>query len=81
MPTPSPAPPVESNTRCPRCGGPFHCSAADPGPCACTTLRLAPALLAQLAAQYRGCLCLACLAEIAAAPSDAAGQARGPAGR
>ena len=45
----------------------FHCGAADPAPCPCTTLTLAPALLAELRQRYRGCLCLACLAELSAA--------------
>lgn len=63
-------------SRCPRCGGAFHCGANDAGPCACTTLQLAPATLARLAAQYRGCLCLRCLGEIAAA--DQPGSAPGP---
>ena len=51
---------------CERCGQPFHCGARDAAPCACTTLRLSPAQRDSLAAQYRHCLCLACLAAIAA---------------
>lgn len=61
-----------TDTRCPRCGGAFHCGmndARDAGPCACTTLTLTPALRAELAARYQGCLCLACLRALAAAPS------------
>ncbi len=58
--------------RCPRCGAPFHCGAADAAPCECTTLRLDAELLAELARRYDGCLCLACLAELAAA--DARGE-------
>jgi hypothetical protein len=46
---------------CPRCGGAFHCGAADPGPCACTTIELDAALLAELRTRYAGCLCLPCL--------------------
>jgi hypothetical protein len=58
-----------ADDRCPRCGGPFHCGAADAAPCACTTLRLDAALLAELARRYDGCLCLDCLAGLAAAGS------------
>jgi hypothetical protein len=54
------------NTRCPRCGGAFHCGANDAEPCACCGLRLDEATLADLRARYRGCLCLACLREMAA---------------
>lgn len=50
---------------CPRCGGGFHCGVDDATPCACSTLKLEPALLAQLRQQYTGCLCLKCLAELA----------------
>jgi Cysteine-rich CWC len=59
-----------ANHRCPRCGGPFHCGAADATPCACTTLSVAPALLAELARRYDGCLCLPCLAALAGAARD-----------
>jgi hypothetical protein len=34
--------------------------------CACTSLRLSEAALAELRARYAGCLCLGCLREIAA---------------
>ncbi len=51
---------------CPRCGGAFHCGARDAAPCACTTLRLDAALLAALRGRWRGCLCLRCLAALAA---------------
>ncbi|CAD5374125.1 conserved hypothetical protein [Rubrivivax sp. A210] len=57
--------------RCPRCGGAFSCGAALPGPCACTTLTLSPALQARLRGAYSGCLCLACLREAAAAEAPA----------
>jgi hypothetical protein len=56
---------MTGNDRCPRCGGPFHCGAADPEPCACTTVTLDAATLAELRARFRGCLCLACLRELA----------------
>lgn len=59
---PEPLAPLES--RCPRCGGAFHCGANDPGPCACTTLKLDAATLARLSAEYHGCLCLRCLGEL-----------------
>lgn len=56
--------------RCPRCGGPFHCGAQDPGPCPCTTVPLDAAQLEALRRQYTGCLCLRCLHELAGAESD-----------
>lgn len=67
----SPAPPSDASlaARCPRCGGSFHCGAHDSTPCACGTLTLTPALRSDLAARYAGCLCLRCLAEMAADPS------------
>lgn len=55
--------------RCPRCGAAFHCGAADPGPCACETVRVDAATLAELRGRYSGCLCLRCLAGLAAAAS------------
>jgi Cysteine-rich CWC len=64
------ATPLES--RCPRCGGAFHCGIGDPagvGPCACTTLTLSPALRAELGTRFQVCLCLACLRELAADPT------------
>lgn len=51
---------------CPRCGAGFRCGAQGPGPCACTGLTLAPETLQQLQQRYHGCLCLRCLAELAA---------------
>jgi hypothetical protein len=59
---PRAAPPAE---RCPRCGRDFHCGIDDPTPCACTTLRLSAAMLADLRERYRGCLCVLCLQELA----------------
>ena len=56
------------NERCARCGGGFHCGMNDDQPCACSTLTLPPALLAQLQQRYTGCLCLDCLRELAAHP-------------
>jgi Cysteine-rich CWC len=62
---------VAADKRCPRCGGVFHCGAADPQPCACTSLKLDTATLAAMCAQYSGCLCTECLrtlASLTAAP-------------
>lgn len=57
----------DSDDTCPRCGGGFHCGVSDAAPCACTTLTLSDALLADLRARYGArCLCLRCLAELAA---------------
>lgn len=56
-------PPVD---RCPRCGGDFHCGIGGDAPCACTGIRLSAALQAQLRAHFDGCLCLRCLAALAA---------------
>jgi len=64
--TPAPRP-----DRCPRCGGAFHCGAAGPDSCACTTITLGAALQAQLRERYDGCLCLDCLRALA--PAAAAG--------
>ena len=50
---------------CPRCGGAFHCGARDPAPCACTGLQLSGETLAALRQQFDGCLCMACLTNIA----------------
>jgi len=58
---------ADPNASCARCGGDFHCGAHDPEPCACTGMRLSPDLLADLRQRYRGCLCLHCLRELAAA--------------
>jgi len=55
-----------ASDRCPRCGGSFHCGANDAEPCACTTLQLAEATLAELRTRYTGCLCLACLRDVSA---------------
>ncbi|MBT9488039.1 MAG: cysteine-rich CWC family protein [Rubrivivax sp.] len=54
---------------CARCGGPFHCGAQDSTPCACSQLQLSSDLLAQLRQRYTGCLCLACLRKLSAAPA------------
>ena len=57
----------EAHARCPRCGGGFHCGASDREPCACATVTLDATTLAALRRRYDGCLCLACLAQIAEA--------------
>ena len=57
----------DPSDRCPRCGEAFHCGASDPAPCPCMTVTLSPALLARLRSEYEGCLCLRCLAQLAAA--------------
>ncbi|MDM4766584.1 cysteine-rich CWC family protein [Pelomonas sp. SE-A7] len=54
---------LELNAACPRCGGPFHCGAAD-ARCDCFDLKLDEALRSELARQYQGCLCLSCLREL-----------------
>jgi hypothetical protein len=51
---------------CPRCGGAFACGAAGPSPCACAAVELGAALRLSLQTAYTGCLCLACLRELAA---------------
>lgn len=63
------------HSRCPRCGGGFHCGVDDPAPCVCTMLRPAAALLAVLRRRQRGGLCPRCLAELARAGAD---DGRGP---
>ncbi|GAB4038070.1 MAG: hypothetical protein Fur0014_06430 [Rubrivivax sp.] len=58
--------------RCPRCGGPFTCGARGPQPCPCTTVTLSPAQQEALRRTYTGCLCLACLRQLSAAPTEEA---------
>ncbi|HEY9063899.1 MAG TPA: cysteine-rich CWC family protein [Burkholderiaceae bacterium] len=53
---------------CPRCGERFHCGVQDAAPCPCTTIPLDAATLAALRERYDGCLCLRCLADLAATP-------------
>jgi hypothetical protein len=57
---------VDDTDLCPRCGGAFHCGALDAAPCACTTVALHGVTLAELRQRFTGCLCIACLAELAA---------------
>ena len=63
---PRAAPPASDN--CPRCGTGFHCGAHGSIPCACTRIQLsAPQLQALRVRHGHGrCLCLACLAAVAA---------------
>ena len=63
---PRPGLPAAGDVHCPRCGGGFRCGASDPGPCACTTLKLDAPLRVQLQQRWQGCLCLSCLAALAA---------------
>jgi hypothetical protein len=50
----------------------FHCGIDDTGPCACTTVTISPALLAELRGRYTGCLCVRCLSELVAEAQPAA---------
>ena len=59
--------------RCPRCGGDFHCGAADPSaPCDCKSITLDAQTLASLRERYVSCLCVACLSDIQRGSSPAA---------
>jgi hypothetical protein len=62
-----------SNARCPRCGGPFHCGAAE-AHCPCATLKLDEALRRRLVERFgsSSCLCLGCLAALQAQPDQPA---------
>jgi hypothetical protein len=50
--------------RCPRCEAEFGCAVAT-GSCWCAEVTLTPAARAQLSASYDGCLCPACMRELA----------------
>jgi hypothetical protein len=54
-----------ASDQCPRCGGGFHCGVNDSVPCACSTVTLSAALLADLRQRYSSCLCQRCLLELA----------------
>ncbi len=56
----------DDNARCPRCGSAFHCGVHDAQPCACATVELDAAALLRLRTRYEGCLCVRCLAALAA---------------
>jgi ribosomal protein L34E len=67
------AQPDDDNARCGRCGEPFHCGMRDALPCACASVNLTSAALADLRERFDGCLCPRCLAQwAAAAPRDTA---------
>ncbi|HEY4068189.1 MAG TPA: cysteine-rich CWC family protein [Burkholderiaceae bacterium] len=66
--------PTNAAATCPRCGGGFHCGAHDAAPCACAGLPLSDALRAELRTRYAGCLCLACLTELAGADAHEKGR-------
>ena len=53
------------NSRCPRCGGEFHCGASE-ARCDCFEIKLDEAQRARLAREFSGCLCLRCLRELQA---------------
>ncbi len=62
-PQPAPQPGAERRpeTRCARCGRPFHCGADSPS-CWCDAVELTPAKRERLAALgLQGCLCRECL--------------------
>jgi hypothetical protein len=54
---------MDTNSRCPRCGGPFVCEAetALQSPCACFAVRLSDSARAALRERYTTCLCVSCL--------------------
>jgi ribosomal protein L34E len=60
---PSRAEPPQTD-RCARCEAEFHCAIAT-GSCWCAEITLTPERQAQVAASYDGCLCPACLSELA----------------
>jgi len=60
-----------AGSRCPRCGGAFGC-AIGTGSCWCAGESLTSEHLEHLAAQFDGCLCPACLRELAHAQPGAA---------
>jgi hypothetical protein len=57
---------VNDTDACPRCGAGFHCGVNDAAPCACSTIELDAPTLADLRGRYSVCLCMSCLAELAA---------------
>jgi hypothetical protein len=60
-------PPTVPSDRCPRCEAAFGCGIAT-GACWCADVVLTPERQAQLAAEYAGCLCPACLRELSSQP-------------
>jgi len=63
--------PASKTDRCPRCDGSFDCGIGT-GSCWCREVRLTPELRDELAGRYDGCLCPACLRELAAPGAPAA---------
>lgn len=63
--------PASKTDRCPRCGAEFRCGIGT-GSCWCREVRLTVELRDRLAEQYEGCLCPACLLELAAPAAPAA---------
>jgi hypothetical protein len=61
----APCAPVPAGDRCPRCDGAFACG-IDSGMCWCAAVTLTPERRQHLAGGYEGCLCPACLRELAA---------------
>lgn len=53
------------NSRCPRCGGAFHCGASE-ARCDCFGIQLDAALRERLTREFSACLCLRCLRELQA---------------
>jgi hypothetical protein len=56
-------------TRCTRCGAPFHCGLDDPGGCWCAGL---PPLPPEAYVDGAGCLCERCLRDALATPPTVA---------
>jgi hypothetical protein len=56
-----------TSARCPACHADLDC-AADAPACWCQGVDLAPEVLAALARQYDGCLCLNCLRTLSETP-------------
>ncbi|MET0350240.1 MAG: cysteine-rich CWC family protein [Rhizobacter sp.] len=59
---------MDTNDRCPRCGGGFVCEAATAlqSPCACFAVRLSDGARALLRERYTTCLCVPCLRSVQA---------------
>jgi len=54
---------------CPRCGAGFHCGAHEKS-CECATVQLDEATRRAIGRDFAGCLCVACLRELQAAPDS-----------
>jgi hypothetical protein len=63
--------PAPGSDRCPRCDATFGCGIGT-GSCWCRDVHLTVELRDRLAEQYDGCLCPACLQELAAPVAPAA---------